>query len=167
MRAPNITHIFFQSQKTTDGLLEHIASVFGLDLPQNRAFEKFDDDFLDKRSTSKRPTREKVSSPLLTTVCSRLARLEPQIKVITVPVRERVDSDYALRDWLREPGNGTSLPGLPPIGSLNTLLMTSHTIFTLPNTCTSPLPCFKLLFIVNYAYECPIILLTKVCIPAL
>ncbi|EKM78532.1 hypothetical protein AGABI1DRAFT_13385, partial [Agaricus bisporus var. burnettii JB137-S8] len=30
VRAPNVTHIFFQSKRTADDLLEHIAAAFGL-----------------------------------------------------------------------------------------------------------------------------------------
>ncbi|KXN82234.1 hypothetical protein AN958_02862 [Leucoagaricus sp. SymC.cos] len=105
MRAPNITHIFFQSQKTADDLLEHIASVFGLDLMQNCAFEKFDDDFLDKVEEIRIEApnkREGFFAVAYNRMIKKLARLKPRIKVITVPVRERVDSDYALRDWLRD-----------------------------------------------------------------
>ncbi|KAF9453530.1 hypothetical protein P691DRAFT_624485, partial [Macrolepiota fuliginosa MF-IS2] len=30
LRAPNVTHLFFQSKRTADELLEHVSSVFGL-----------------------------------------------------------------------------------------------------------------------------------------
>jgi hypothetical protein len=104
-RAPNVTHIFFQSQRTADELLEHIASVFGLDLPQHRPFERFDDEFLDKIAEVRveAPNKRKgFFSVAYQRMVKKIMRLEPRIKVTIVPIKERVDSDYALQDWLRD-----------------------------------------------------------------
>ncbi|KAJ3572365.1 hypothetical protein NP233_g3135 [Leucocoprinus birnbaumii] len=104
-RAPNVTHLFFQSQRTADDLLEHIASVFGLDLPQNRPFAKFDDDFLDKivEVRVEAPNKRKgFFSVAYQRMVKKIMRLEPRIQVTIVPTRDRVDSEYALIDWLRD-----------------------------------------------------------------
>jgi hypothetical protein len=104
VRAPNVTHMFFQSQRTADELLEHIASVFGLDVGQQRPFEKFDDEFLDKivEIRIEAPKRKGIFAGTYKRMARKIMRLEPRIRAITVPVKDRVDSDYALLDWLRD-----------------------------------------------------------------
>lgn len=104
-RAPNVTHLFFQCQRTADDLLEDIASVFGLDLPPNRPFKRFEDEFLDKIEEIRveAPNKRKgFFSVAYQRMVKKIMLLEPRIRVTIVPTKERVDSEYALLDWLRD-----------------------------------------------------------------
>lgn len=106
VRAPNVTHLFFQCQRTADELLGHVASVFGLEgIHQNRPFERFPDEFLDKiveirvESPNKRKGYHAIAYERMV---QKIMQMERRIKVTTVPTKDRVDSDYALLDWLRD-----------------------------------------------------------------
>jgi len=106
VRAPNVTHMFFQSQRTADELLGHIASVFGLEgIHQHRPFGKFPSEFLDKMVEIRvqAPNKKKgYHAVAYQRMIQKITKIEPRIKVVTVPVQERVDSDFALLDWLRD-----------------------------------------------------------------
>lgn len=108
IRAPNVTHVFFQSQKTGEDLLEHIAAVFGLGgirPRQIKPFERFPAEFLDKIEEVRveAPNKKKGFQAIAyDRMVRRITHLEPRINIITVPAKDRVDSDYALLDWLRD-----------------------------------------------------------------
>lgn len=104
-RAPNVTHIFFQCQRTADELLEDIASIFGLDVSPNRPFGRFPDDFLSNivEIRVESPNKRKAFHAIAyNRMVAKIMRVEPRIKVTTIPAKDRVDSDYALQDWLRD-----------------------------------------------------------------
>lgn len=107
VRAPNVTHIFFQSKRTADDLLEHIAAAFGLVIipPHRPEFERFPEEFLRKIEEVRveAPNKKRGFMAIMyDKMVERIMQLDSRINVITVPVRDRVDSDYALLDWLRD-----------------------------------------------------------------
>lgn len=106
IRAPNVTHMFFQSQRTADDLLGHIASVFGLEgIQQSRPFQQFPSEFLDKivEVRVEAPNKKKTyHAAAYVKMIQKVMKQDSRIKVVTVSPRERVDSDYALLDWLQD-----------------------------------------------------------------
>ncbi len=106
--------MFVQSQTTADELLGHISSVFGLEgIHQSRPFGRFPEDFLEKivEIRVEAPNKRKTFSAVAyDTMVQEIMKQEPRVKVVTVPTKARVDSDYALIDWLRDSTRGWDFP---------------------------------------------------------
>ncbi|KAF5348920.1 hypothetical protein D9756_009831 [Leucocoprinus leucothites] len=105
-RAPNVTHMFFQSDRTGDDLLEHLASAFGLQgVRHGHIFTPFPESFLEKIAEIRveAPNKKKgFQAKLYERLIKQVTMLEPRIKVTTVAPSYSIPFCYSLQDWLRD-----------------------------------------------------------------
>ncbi|KAJ3558025.1 hypothetical protein NP233_g11593 [Leucocoprinus birnbaumii] len=104
-RAPNVTHMFFQSDRTGDDLLEHLASAFGTRIRHGHLFTPFPKSFIDKivEVRVESPNKKKgFQAKMYERLVKQVTTAEPRIKVTTVAPSYSIPFCYSLQDWLRD-----------------------------------------------------------------
>lgn len=104
-RAPNVTHLYFQLEKTGDDLLEHLAAVFGVPRGRSAPSYAFPQAFIDGITEIRveAPNKKKgYQASSYERLIKQVTTFEPRIQVTTVPTSYCIPFCYSLQDWLRD-----------------------------------------------------------------
>ncbi|KXN91545.1 hypothetical protein AN958_00531 [Leucoagaricus sp. SymC.cos] len=105
-RAPRITHLYFQTERSGDELLEHLSSFFGLQATRSTPlFNQFPEEFLRQivEVRVEAPNKKRSFQAMqYERQIQRVTALEPRIKFTTVPEPYKIPFCYAYLDWLRD-----------------------------------------------------------------